>query len=34
MLQNNHKIFDYDVILDKKFGKEGTPKRAQTEAKA
>lgn len=25
MQTNNHKIVDYDIILDKKFGKEGTP---------
>lgn len=28
MQTNNHKIADYDLVLDKKFGKEGTPERA------
>ena len=27
MQTNNHQIVDYDLILDKKFGKEGTPER-------
>ena len=30
----NHKIADYDLVLDKKFGKEGTPERALAEEKA
>ena len=25
MQTNNHKIVDYDLVLDAKFGKEGTP---------
>ena len=25
MQTNNHKIVDYDAVLDAKFGKEGTP---------
>ena len=28
---NNHKIVDYDAVLDAKFGKEGTPERARAE---
>lgn len=31
---NNHKIVDYDAVLDAKFGKEGTPERAEVENKA
>ena len=31
MLKNNHKIVDYDAVLDAKFGKEGTPERARAE---
>ena len=27
MQTNNHKIVDYDLVLDAKFGKEGTPER-------
>ena len=27
MQTNNHQIVDYDLVLDKKFGKEGTPER-------
>ena len=34
MQTNNHKIADYDLVLDKKFGKEGTPERALAEEKA
>ena len=34
MQTNNHKIVDYDLVLDKKFGKEGTPERALAEEKA
>lgn len=31
METNNHQIVDYDVVLDAKFGKEGTPERAKAE---
>ena len=31
MQTNNHKIVDYDAVLDEKFGKEGTPERIQAE---
>ncbi|GAA6528257.1 transcriptional regulator [Segatella asaccharophila] len=31
---NNHKIVDYDAILDAKFGKEGTSERVEAENKA
>ncbi len=34
MQTNNHKIVDYDIVLDKKFGKEGTSERAEAEEKA
>lgn len=34
MQTNNHKIVDYDLVLDKKFGKEGTAERAEAEEKA
>jgi predicted transcriptional regulator len=34
MQTNNHKIVDYDAVLDAKFGKEGTPQRAQAEEEA
>lgn len=34
MQTNNHQIVDYDIILDKKFGKEGTPERARAEEDA
>ena len=34
MQTNNHKIVDYDVVLDAKFGKEGTPERARAEEAA
>ena len=34
MQTNNHKIVDYDPILDAKFGKEGTVERAQAEETA
>ncbi|MDD7065102.1 helix-turn-helix domain-containing protein [Sodaliphilus pleomorphus] len=34
MQTNNHKIADYDLVLDKKFGKAGTPERALAEEKA
>lgn len=31
METNNHQIVDYDVVLDAKFGKEGSPERAKAE---
>lgn len=31
---NNHKIVDYDAVLDAEFGKEGTPERAKAEEEA
>ena len=31
MKTNNHKIEDYDLVLDAKYGKEGTPQRVQFE---
>lgn len=34
MLTNNHKIIDYDVVLDARFGKEGTIERARAEEAA
>ena len=34
MHRNNHKIVDYDAVLDAKFGKEGTPERARAEEEA
>lgn len=34
MQTNNHKIVDYDAVLDAKFGKEGTRQRAQAEEEA
>lgn len=34
METNNHQIVDYDVVLDAKFGKEGTPERARFEEEA
>jgi len=34
MQTNNHKIVDYDAVLDYKFGKEGTPSRKEAEEKA
>ena len=34
MQTNNHKIMDYDVVLDAKFGKKGTESRAEAEEKA
>lgn len=34
MQTNNHKLVDYDLVLDKKFGKEGTPERAKAEEDA
>ena len=34
MQTNNHKIVDYDAVLDAKFGKEGSPSRIEAEEKA
>ncbi len=34
MQTNNHKIVDYDAVLDAKFGKEGTPERIKAEEEA
>lgn len=34
METNNHQIADYDIVLDAKFGKEGTPERIQAEEDA
>ena len=34
MQTNNHKIVEYDLVLDEKFGKEGTVERAQAEEAA
>ena len=34
MQTNNHKIVDYDAVLDAKFGKEETPSRIEAERKA
>jgi len=34
MQTNNHKIVDYDMVLDARFGKEGTPERARAEEEA
>jgi hypothetical protein len=34
MQTNNHKIIDYDAVLDAKFGKEGTSSRIDAEEKA
>ncbi|PVX53578.1 helix-turn-helix domain-containing protein [Hallella colorans] len=34
MKTNNHKIEDYDLVLDEKYGKEGTPQRVQFENEA
>ena len=34
MHKDNHKIVDYDAVLDAKFGKEGTPERAKAEEAA
>ena len=34
MKTNNHKIADYDLVLDAKFGKEGTIERVQAEEAA
>ena len=34
MKNNNHKIVDYDAVLDAKFGAEGTEERARAEKEA
>lgn len=34
MQTNNHQIADYDLVLDQKFGKEGTPERINAEEQA
>lgn len=34
MQTNNHQIVDYDLVLDKKFGKEGTPERMKAKEDA
>lgn len=34
MQKNNHKINDYDMVLDAKFGKRGTSEREMNEDKA
>ena len=34
MQTNNHQIVDYDIVLDQKFGKEGTPERIKAEEDA
>lgn len=34
MKTNNHKIEDYDLVLDAKYGKEGTPQRVRFEEEA
>lgn len=34
MHTDNHKIVDYDAVLDAEFGKEGTPERAAAEEAA
>ena len=34
MQTNNHKIRNYDLILDETFGKQGTPERAKAEEDA
>ncbi|SES65202.1 helix-turn-helix domain-containing protein [Prevotella sp. kh1p2] len=34
MQTNNHKIEDYDLVLDAKYGKEGTPQREKFEEDA
>ena len=34
MQTNNHQIVDYDLVLDAKYGKEGSPKRAKFEEEA
>lgn len=34
MQTNNHQIVDYDLVLDKEFGKKGTPERIKAEEDA
>lgn len=34
MKTNNHQIVDYDIVLDEKFGEEGTPRRIEAEERA
>ena len=34
MQTNNHKIVDYDVVLDAKFGEQGSQSRIEAEKKA
>ena len=34
MQTNNHQLVDYDLVLDEKFGKEGTPERIKAEEEA
>lgn len=34
MQTNNHQITDYDLVLDQKFGKEGSPERIKAEENA
>lgn len=34
MQTNNHQMADYDLVLDEKFGKEGTPERIKAEEDA
>ena len=34
MQTNNHQIVDYDLVLDQKFGEEGTPERIKAEEAA
>ena len=34
METNNHQIVDYDLVLDEKFGKIGTPERTKSEEKS
>jgi DNA-binding XRE family transcriptional regulator len=34
MLTNNHEIRDYDLVLDEKFGKQGSAERAHAEEEA
>lgn len=34
MQTNNHQIVDFDAVIDSKFGKPGTPSRAEAEEKA
>lgn len=34
MNENNHKIVDYDAVLDAEFGKDGTPERTRAEEEA